>query len=34
MSFKIEVLKHPTDEDWQWVKKVAMNTVRKKLSNG
>ena len=27
MDFKIEVLKHPTEEDWQWVKRLALNTV-------
>ena len=29
MDFKIEVLKHPTEEDWQWVKRLALNTVGK-----
>lgn len=28
-SFKVEVLRHPTEEDWQWVKKLALNTVGK-----
>lgn len=28
-NFKVEVLRHPTEEDWQWVKKLALNTVGK-----
>lgn len=28
-EFKVEILRHPTDEDWQWVKKLALNTVGK-----
>ena len=28
-EFKVEVLRHPTEEDWQWVKKLALNTVGK-----
>ena len=28
-DFKIEVLKYPTEEDWQWVKLLAMNTMGK-----
>ena len=28
-EFKVEVLKYPTDEDWQWVKKLALNTMGK-----
>lgn len=27
-EFKVEILKHPTEEDWQWVKRLALNTVR------
>lgn len=28
-EFKVEVLRHPTEEDWQWVKKLALNTMGK-----
>lgn len=28
-EFKVEILKHPTEEDWQWVKRLALNTVGK-----
>lgn len=28
-NISIEILRHPTDEDWQWVKKFALNTVGK-----
>ncbi|MCZ0950800.1 hypothetical protein N7T98_25820, partial [Pseudomonas syringae pv. tomato] len=28
-EFKVEVLRHPTAEEWQWVKKLALNTVGK-----
>ena len=28
-DFKIEILRHPTEEDWQWVKRLAMNTMGK-----
>ena len=27
MDFKIEILKHPTEEDWMWCKKCTLNTV-------
>lgn len=26
---KVEILKAPTEEDWQWVKRLAFNTVGK-----
>jgi len=26
-NFKVEILKHPTDEDWKWVKLLAFNTM-------
>ena len=29
-EIKVEVLKHPTEEDWQWVKVLALNTVGQK----
>lgn len=29
MDFKIEILKHPTDEDWMWCKTCTLNTVGK-----
>lgn len=29
MSFKIEILKSPTKEDWQWAKTCTLNTVGK-----
>lgn len=29
MEFKVEILRHPTEEDWQWVKLLALNTVGK-----
>jgi hypothetical protein len=29
-EIKVEVLKHPTEEDWQWVKLLALNTVGQK----
>lgn len=28
-NIKVEVLRHPTEEDWQWVKKLALNTMGK-----
>lgn len=31
---KIEILKHPTEEDWQVVKMLALNTVREEIFNG
>lgn len=30
MNFKVELLKHPTEQDWQWVKTCTLNTVGKK----
>lgn len=30
MEFKIELLKYPTDKDWEWVKTCTLNTVGKK----
>lgn len=32
-DFKIELLKHPTNQDWLWVKQCTLNTVGKKLSS-
>lgn len=29
MDFKVEILKHPTDEDWAWCKTCTLNTVGK-----
>lgn len=29
MDFKVKILKHPTEEDWMWVKTCALNTVGK-----
>lgn len=29
MDFKVEILKHPTAEDWMWVKTCTLNTVSK-----
>ena len=29
MNFKVEILKHPTDEDWMWCKTCTLNTVGK-----
>ena len=26
-NFKVEILKHPTEEDWKWVKLLAFNTM-------
>lgn len=28
-EMKVEILKYPTEEDWQWVKKLALNTMGK-----
>lgn len=28
-DIKVEVLRHPTDDDWQWVKRLALNTMGK-----
>lgn len=30
MEFKVELLKYPTDKDWEWVKTCTLNTVGKK----
>lgn len=29
MDFKVEILKHPTDDDWMWCKTCTLNTVGK-----
>ena len=29
-NYKVEILKHPTESDWQWVKTCTLNTVGKK----
>lgn len=29
MDFKVEILKHPTEEDWMWCKICTLNTVGK-----
>lgn len=29
-NYKIEILKYPTEQDWQWVKTCTLNTVGKK----
>lgn len=29
MDFKVEILKAPTEKDWQWMKTCALNTVGK-----
>ena len=29
MDFKVEILKHPTDEDWMWCKTCTLNTIGK-----
>lgn len=29
MDFKVEILKHPTQEDWMWCKTCTLNTVGK-----
>ena len=28
-DIKIDILRHPTEEDWQWVKLLALNTMGK-----
>lgn len=28
-EFNIEILRHPTEDDWQWVKRLALNTMGK-----
>lgn len=28
-NFKVEILKHPTSEDWKWVKTCTLNTIGK-----
>ena len=30
MDFKVEILKHPTEEDWMWCKTCTLNTIGKK----
>ena len=30
MDFKVELLKYPTQSDWEWVKTCTLNTVGKK----
>lgn len=32
-QIKVEILKHPTEEDWLWCKTCTLNTVGKKLSS-
>lgn len=32
-DMKVEVLRHPTDDDWAWVKTCTLNTVGKKTTN-
>lgn len=32
-DMRVEVLKHPTDADWAWVKTCTLNTVGKKTTN-
>ena len=29
MDFKVEILRHPTEEDWMWCKQCTLNTVGK-----
>lgn len=31
-EIKVEVLKYPTEEDWQWVKRLALNTIGKEYA--
>ena len=31
-EIKVEVLKHPTDEDWLWCKTCTLNTIGKKTT--
>lgn len=33
MEFTVEILKHPTQEDWEWCKTCTLNTVGKKSVN-
>ena len=33
MDFKVELLKYPTQSDWEWVKTCTLNTVGKKSVN-
>ena len=30
MDFTVEILKHPTEKDWEWVKTCTLNTIGKK----
>lgn len=32
-NFKVELLKHPTEKDWEWCKICTLNTVGKKMVN-
>lgn len=32
-SISVEIIKHPTDEDWMWCKTCTLNTVGKKVVN-
>ena len=32
-NIKVEILKHPTEQDWLWVKTCTLNTVGKKLKS-
>lgn len=32
-DFKVELLKHPTADDWAWVKTCTLNTVGKRMVN-
>lgn len=32
-DFKVELLKHPTKDDWAWVKTCTLNTVGKRMVN-
>lgn len=31
---KVEIIKYPTEEDWQIVKMLALNTVREEILDG
>lgn len=33
MNFKVELLKHPTEQDWKWVKTCTLNTIGKKSTS-
>jgi hypothetical protein len=33
MIFKITLLKHPTEQDWKWVKTCTLNTIGKKSTS-